>query len=189
MSTELAPPKLNIPRRHTPSTMQQHHTGMQQQDDPSPDGIACCLVCCLQEGVAIRAGHHCTQPLHRQLGAAGSLRASLYIYNTKDDVDQFIEVLLLLLLLLMIITSLRCCPKGVAVDGPWLVLPLLFLNPPPMYWGMRSGQARRQDGEQFLSHHWQGGKEGLAIGPAGTMLHLSSRGRVVSGLTAKACKT
>ncbi|CBJ27325.1 Cysteine desulfurase [Ectocarpus siliculosus] len=46
-----------------------------------------------QEGVAIRAGHHCTQALHRQLGAAGSLRASLYIYNTKDDVDQFIEAL------------------------------------------------------------------------------------------------
>ncbi|CAM9248356.1 unnamed protein product [Ectocarpus sp. 4 AP-2014] len=47
----------------------------------------------LFEGVAIRAGHHCTQALHRQLGAAGSLRASLYIYNTKDDVDQFIEAL------------------------------------------------------------------------------------------------
>lgn len=47
---------------------------------------------CFQEGVAIRAGHHCTQALHRQLGAAGSLRASLYLYNTKDDVDRFIEV-------------------------------------------------------------------------------------------------
>ncbi|CAN0152047.1 unnamed protein product, partial [Laminaria digitata] len=44
-----------------------------------------------QEGVAIRAGHHCTQALHRQLGAAGSLRASLYLYNTKEDVDCFIE--------------------------------------------------------------------------------------------------
>ncbi|CAN0308748.1 unnamed protein product, partial [Ascophyllum nodosum] len=43
------------------------------------------------EGVAIRAGHHCTQALHRQLGAAGSLRASLYLYNTKDDVDRFVE--------------------------------------------------------------------------------------------------
>lgn len=46
-----------------------------------------------QEGVAIRAGHHCTQALHRQLGAAGSLRASLYLYNTKEDVDCFIEAL------------------------------------------------------------------------------------------------
>ncbi|CAM9220506.1 unnamed protein product, partial [Phaeothamnion confervicola] len=34
-----------------------------------------------QEGVAVRAGHHCTQPLHRKLGAAGSLRASCYFYN------------------------------------------------------------------------------------------------------------
>lgn len=46
-----------------------------------------------QEGVAVRAGHHCTQALHRELGAAGSLRASLYIYNTKADVDSFIEAL------------------------------------------------------------------------------------------------
>merc|ERR1712146_21446 len=42
------------------------------------------------EGVAIRAGHHCTQPLHRRFGAKGSARASLYFYNTKKDVDQFI---------------------------------------------------------------------------------------------------
>ena len=42
------------------------------------------------EGVAIRAGHHCTQPLHRRFGAKGSARASLYFYNTKKDIDQFI---------------------------------------------------------------------------------------------------
>ena len=40
-----------------------------------------------QEGIAIRAGHHCTQPLHQALGASGSARASLYIYNTFADVD------------------------------------------------------------------------------------------------------
>jgi cysteine desulfurase/selenocysteine lyase len=40
-----------------------------------------------QEGIAIRAGHHCTQPLHHQLGAAGSARASLYLYNTHDEID------------------------------------------------------------------------------------------------------
>jgi hypothetical protein len=39
-----------------------------------------------QEGVAIRSGHHCTQPLHRLLGAKGSARASLYIYNTFEEV-------------------------------------------------------------------------------------------------------
>ena len=42
-----------------------------------------------QEGIAIRAGHHCTQPLHAELGAPGSARASLYVYNTKDDIDKF----------------------------------------------------------------------------------------------------
>ena len=39
------------------------------------------------EGVAIRAGHHCCQPLHRALGYSHSARASLYFYNTKEDVD------------------------------------------------------------------------------------------------------
>jgi len=41
------------------------------------------------EGFAVRAGHHCTQPLHAELDAAGSARASLYIYNTPEEVDQF----------------------------------------------------------------------------------------------------
>ncbi|GAB2220835.1 hypothetical protein Droror1_Dr00008511 [Drosera rotundifolia] len=44
-------------------------------------------------GVAIRSGHHCAQPLHRHLGINASARASLYFYNTKDDVDYFIEAL------------------------------------------------------------------------------------------------
>jgi len=43
------------------------------------------------EGVAIRAGHHCCQPLHQVCGISHSARASLYIYNTKNDVDSFIE--------------------------------------------------------------------------------------------------
>lgn len=43
-----------------------------------------------QEGVAVRTGHHCTQPLHAQLGASGSIRASLYFYNDKQDIDTFI---------------------------------------------------------------------------------------------------
>ena len=46
-----------------------------------------------QEGVAVRTGHHCCQPLHRELGIPGSLRASLYFYNDKADVDTFIEKL------------------------------------------------------------------------------------------------
>ena len=36
------------------------------------------------EGVAIRAGHHCCQPLHQVLGISHSARASLYMYNTKE---------------------------------------------------------------------------------------------------------
>ncbi|XP_020254552.1 cysteine desulfurase 1, chloroplastic-like [Asparagus officinalis] len=46
-----------------------------------------------QHGVAIRSGHHCAQPLHRYLGINASARASLYIYNTKEEVDIFIEAL------------------------------------------------------------------------------------------------
>lgn len=45
------------------------------------------------EGVAIRSGHHCTQPLHRILGVSGSARASLYFYNTPEEVDRFITAL------------------------------------------------------------------------------------------------
>jgi cysteine desulfurase/selenocysteine lyase len=46
-----------------------------------------------QSGVAIRSGHHCTQPLHRHLGIPASARASLYFYNTTDDIDRFIAAL------------------------------------------------------------------------------------------------
>ncbi|KAI4297001.1 hypothetical protein L6164_036913 [Bauhinia variegata] len=46
-----------------------------------------------QHGVAIRSGHHCAQPLHRYLGVSASARASLYFYNTKEDVDSFIQAL------------------------------------------------------------------------------------------------
>jgi len=41
------------------------------------------------EGIAIRSGHHCTQPLHGLLNASGSARASLYFYNTRDEIDRF----------------------------------------------------------------------------------------------------
>ncbi|KAJ7961868.1 Cysteine desulfurase [Quillaja saponaria] len=46
-----------------------------------------------QHGVAIRSGHHCAQPLHRYLGVNASARASLYFYNTREDVDVFIQAL------------------------------------------------------------------------------------------------
>jgi cysteine desulfurase/selenocysteine lyase len=46
-----------------------------------------------QEGVAIRAGHHCAMPLHKKLGLAATARASFYLYNTCDEVDVFINSL------------------------------------------------------------------------------------------------
>ena len=46
-----------------------------------------------QRGVALRAGHHCNQPLMAKLGVPATLRASFYFYNTKDEVDRFIEIL------------------------------------------------------------------------------------------------
>jgi cysteine desulfurase/selenocysteine lyase len=42
-----------------------------------------------QEGIAIRAGHHCTQPLHRYLHLAATARASLSFYNTREEIDIF----------------------------------------------------------------------------------------------------
>ena len=40
-----------------------------------------------QDGVCIRAGHHCTQPLMRRLNVAATARASFYLYNDRDDID------------------------------------------------------------------------------------------------------
>lgn len=42
-------------------------------------------------GVAIRAGHHCTQPLHDRLGVAATSRASFYCYNTREEIDALVE--------------------------------------------------------------------------------------------------
>jgi cysteine desulfurase/selenocysteine lyase len=44
-----------------------------------------------QEGIAIRAGHHCAQPLMRWLGVSATARASFYLYNTPEEVDLLIE--------------------------------------------------------------------------------------------------
>lgn len=43
------------------------------------------------DGIAIRVGHHCAQPIHRRLGVHASARASLGVYNTPDDVDFFVD--------------------------------------------------------------------------------------------------
>jgi cysteine desulfurase / selenocysteine lyase len=43
------------------------------------------------EGIAIRAGHHCTQPIMRWLDVAATVRASFYVYNLKSDIDKLVE--------------------------------------------------------------------------------------------------
>ena len=45
------------------------------------------------EGVAVRAGHHCAQPLLSYLGVSATVRASFYLYNTKADCDKLVEAL------------------------------------------------------------------------------------------------
>jgi len=44
-----------------------------------------------QRGIAVRAGHHCAQPLMRRLGIPGTLRASFSVYNTPGDIDQLAD--------------------------------------------------------------------------------------------------
>jgi cysteine desulfurase / selenocysteine lyase len=46
-----------------------------------------------QRGVALRGGHHCTQPLMRKLGVESTSRASFYFYNTTAEIDRFVEVI------------------------------------------------------------------------------------------------
>ncbi|GIO86389.1 cysteine desulfurase SufS [Paenibacillus faecis] len=46
------------------------------------------------QGIAIRAGHHCCQPLMRWLEASATARASLYLYNTEQDIDRLAEALI-----------------------------------------------------------------------------------------------
>jgi cysteine desulfurase / selenocysteine lyase len=43
------------------------------------------------QGIAIRAGHHCTMPLHQHLGLSASCRASFYLYNTAEEADLFVD--------------------------------------------------------------------------------------------------
>jgi cysteine desulfurase/selenocysteine lyase len=45
-------------------------------------------------GIAVRAGHHCAMPLHEKLHLVASTRASIYLYNTKDDIDELKKGLL-----------------------------------------------------------------------------------------------
>ena len=42
------------------------------------------------DGIAVRAGHHCAQPLMRKLEVPATVRASIYLYNTTDEIDQLV---------------------------------------------------------------------------------------------------
>ena len=42
-------------------------------------------------GIAVRAGHHCAQPLHEKFGIQATTRASFYVYNTQEDVDRLVK--------------------------------------------------------------------------------------------------
>lgn len=44
-----------------------------------------------KQGIAVRVGHHCTQPLLKKFGLTGTIRASFSIYNTREDVDKLVE--------------------------------------------------------------------------------------------------
>ena len=59
-------------------------------DGVSPQDVSVLLD---QKGIAIRAGHHCAMPLHDHLEIKSSCRASFYLYNTEDEVKEFVEVL------------------------------------------------------------------------------------------------
>jgi cysteine desulfurase / selenocysteine lyase len=57
-------------------------------DDIHPHDISQILD---QDGIAIRAGHHCAMPLHEKLNLPATARASFYLYNTFDEVDRLVE--------------------------------------------------------------------------------------------------
>ncbi|HFJ9292786.1 TPA: cysteine desulfurase SufS [Bacillus cereus] len=60
-------------------------------EDVHPHDIATVLDV---EGIAVRAGHHCAQPLMKWLKASSTARASFYLYNTKEEIDTFVDSLI-----------------------------------------------------------------------------------------------
>jgi cysteine desulfurase / selenocysteine lyase len=60
-------------------------------EDVHPHDVATVLD---MEGIAVRAGHHCAQPLMKWLNVSATARASFYVYNTKDEIDTFVSGLI-----------------------------------------------------------------------------------------------
>jgi cysteine desulfurase/selenocysteine lyase len=44
-----------------------------------------------EDGIALRGGHHCNQPLMRKLGLTGTTRASFYVYNTETEIELLVR--------------------------------------------------------------------------------------------------
>lgn len=59
-------------------------------DSHHPNDVAEILA---DAGICVRSGYHCTEPLHTALDVPASLRASLYLYNTKEDIDKLVDKL------------------------------------------------------------------------------------------------
>ncbi|MCE4050243.1 MULTISPECIES: cysteine desulfurase [Bacillaceae] len=57
-------------------------------EDVHPHDVATVLDA---EGIAVRAGHHCAQPLMKWLNVSATARASFYLYNSEDDIDKFVD--------------------------------------------------------------------------------------------------
>jgi cysteine desulfurase/selenocysteine lyase len=83
---------LEIDGLHILGPAPEHRAGLVSFTLPQPHGhdIAQLLD---QQGIAVRAGHHCTWPLHDRLKIAASTRASFYLYNTPAEVDLLVAVL------------------------------------------------------------------------------------------------
>lgn len=60
-------------------------------DNAHPHDIGTCLD---GEGVAVRAGHHCAQPLMKRMGVPATARASFAFYNTREDIDRLVKALI-----------------------------------------------------------------------------------------------
>ncbi len=72
-------------------TAEEHHGIITFKiDNVHPHDIAAIFA---DENVAVRAGHHCAEPLHHQLGIPSTTRASIMFYNTEEEVERFVSVL------------------------------------------------------------------------------------------------
>ena len=84
----------NIPGLQIVGPAPEHKAGIVsfcfESGRPHPHDIASLVD---RHGVAIRAGHHCAEPLHRRFGLAATARASFYLYNTLEEIDRLAEAL------------------------------------------------------------------------------------------------